>query len=144
MYRTRLLFGLAGLGILLFQPAAGFAKDYCLTNGSIQLIGIGFTVPKKNSCKSWVGFAFTSRGNSPSTGTGCTAKDGSTLNLTITTSEPERAGDVYIDSVTLALPAQTGTSYETRVSTGLSSPYSETGGPCSVSIPDVVTGDSGD
>jgi hypothetical protein len=98
MYRTRLLPALVGLGILFSLPAACLAKDYCLNLSGTQLIEIGFTVPKKNSCKPWVGFGFTFSGNSPSSGTGCTSKDGSTLSLTITTSEPESGGPTFFDS----------------------------------------------
>lgn len=147
MYRSRWLSGLAGLAVLFVLPAASFAKnkDYCVTVGSTQLIGKGFSIPAKNSCKSWVGFAFTFQGNSASSGSGCTAADGSTFNLTITTSEAEQAGAVFIDSVTLALPAQTGTDNETYVSGPTTTAFSATGAPCKgVTIPDVVTGPSED
>ena len=139
VYRTRLLPALAGLGILLSWPAAGLAKDYCLNLSGTQLIGIGFTVPEKNSCKPWVGFGFTFSGNSPSSGTGCTSKDGSTLSLTITTSEPESGGPTFFDSTVLSLPAQTGTDHENFVPDGVTSEIPATGGPCKVSIPAVVT-----
>jgi hypothetical protein len=140
MYRTRLLAALVGLGILLSLPAACLAKDYCLNLSGTQLIGIGFTVPKKNSCKPWVGFGFVFSGNSPSSGTGCTSQDGSTLSLTITTSEPESGGSTFFDSAVLSLPSQTGTDHENFVPDGVASELSATGGPCKVSIPAVVSG----
>ena len=139
MYRTRLLAALVGLGILLSLPAACLAKDYCLNLSGTQLIGIGFTVPKKNSCKPWVGFGFVFSGNSPSSGTGCTSQDGSTLSLTITTSEPEFGGATFFDSAVLSLPAQTGTDVENFVPDGVATEQPATGGPCKVSIPAVVS-----
>lgn len=141
MFRTGLLFGLVGLAILFVLPPSCFAKDYCMEIGGSDFVGRGFTIPAKNTCKSWVGFTFESEGNSPSSGTGCTSSDGSTFNLTITTSEPENGGHVYIDSITLALPAQTGTDNETSLpeSNKITS-FSATGAPCSkVAVPATVT-----
>lgn len=141
MYRTRLVVpALVGLGMVLSLPATSLAKDYCLNLSGTQLVGIGFTVPKKNSCKPWVGFGFTFSGNSPSSGTGCTSQDGSTLSLTITTSEPESGGPTFFDSAVLSLPAQTGTDHENFVPDGVTSEIPATGGSCKVSIPAMVIG----
>jgi hypothetical protein len=131
MYRTRLLPGILGLAILFVLPAACFGKDYCLTaSAGGALVGRGFKVPGKGSCNAWIGFANTEDANPPSSGTGCTSSDGTTLNLTITSTAPQNAGNVFIDSVTLALPAQTGSDIETDVSNGGTSSFTITGGVC--------------
>jgi hypothetical protein len=131
MYRTRLLPGIVGLAMLFVLPAACFGKDYCLTaSGGGALVGRGFKVPGKGSCNAWIGFANTMDANPPSSGTGCTSSDGTTLNLTITSSEPLNGGEVFIDSVTLALPAQTGSDIETDVSSGGTNSLTLTGGVC--------------
>jgi hypothetical protein len=75
--------------------------------------------------------------NSPTAGTGCTSSDGSHLALTLTTSFPEDAGLIVIDSITLSLPAQSGVSHFT-VSNGGSAAadsYSVTGRVCATKIP---------
>ena len=141
MYRTRLLLGLVGFAILFVLPGIGFAKDYCVNAGGSIFLGQKFTIPPKGSCKSWVGFTFVFAGNSPSSGAGCTSSDGKTFNLTITTAEGSAGGAVFIDSMTLSLPAQTGTDNETVVSSGNINSFSATGAPCKRGpIPAVVAG----
>jgi hypothetical protein len=141
MYRTRLMPGLAGLAALFVLPAVCFAKDYCVTSGGSTFVGKGFAIPTKGNCKSWIGFTFEFAGNSPSSGTGCTSSDGSTFNLTITTSEPENGGGAYIDSMTLALPDQTGTDHETALpDSNTINSFTATGAPCKgATVPAVVT-----
>ena len=124
MFRTRLLAGAIGLAALLALVPTVRA-DYCLTsvaNPTYVLVGRGFIIPGKGKCKPWVGFTAQAGFNSPTSGTACRATDGSHLGLTLTTSFPEAqgasAGFVEIDSITLALPAQTGTSNSTHFSSG--------------------------
>jgi len=91
--------------------------DYCLNieSGVFIIIGRGFKIPAKGQCKSWVGFSAQNSHNEPSSGTGCTASDGSTLNFTVITTFPESGGGFEQDSITLALPSQTGTDTATFV-----------------------------
>jgi hypothetical protein len=91
-------------------------KDYCISfpgHAVFELVGQGFAIPDPGRCEPWTGFFITSV-NSPSTsaGTGCTATDGSDLEITITSS---RQGIVFIDSIILSLPAQTGADEETSI-----------------------------
>jgi len=110
------------LTLVLF-PAVSQAKDYCISFTAvpgIMLVGSGFSVPKKGTCKSWLGFDAGSlvTVNVPSSGVGCTSSDGSHLSLTLTLSNPEEGGIFGVDSITMTLPAQTGTDFETSVSAG--------------------------
>jgi len=91
--------------------------DYCLNieSGVFIIIGKGFKIPAKGQCKSWVGFSAQNSHDQPSSGTGCTASDGSTLNFTLVTSFPESGGNFEQDSITLTLPSQTGTDSFTYV-----------------------------
>lgn len=123
MYCRRLQSGLLGLiAILILTPGVSRAKDYCLTvnSSTFVLVGQGFAIPPKGKCKPWTGFTAQIGLNSPSVGTGCTSLDGSHLNFTITTSFPEFFGATVADSITLALPSQSGTTFETQTGVGTS------------------------
>jgi hypothetical protein len=103
---------LTAFAAIIILAGSGVAQaDYCLNieSGVFIIIGRGFKIPAKGACKSWVGFSAQNSHNEPSSGTGCTASDGSTLNFTIVTSFPESGGGFEQDSITLALPSQTGT-----------------------------------
>src|SRR5271167_2678674 len=129
--------GLVGLAaILILAPGVAGAKNYCIggfPNITYILVGQGFTVPAKGACKTWTGFTPQLNLNSPSQGTGCTSSDGSHLSLTLTTSFPESAGFIEIDSITLSLPAQTGGTNSITISGGTITPFSGStiaGEPC--------------
>lgn len=101
---------LGGLAMLVLVPGVSQAKDYCIGftgfPGS-EFVGRGFTIPGKGQCKPFTGF-FTAVKNAPAAGTGCTSTDGSNFSLTILSSWPGSGGVVFIDSITLSLPALSG------------------------------------
>jgi hypothetical protein len=103
--------GLAGLAVvLLLVPSVAQAKNFCISgfpNPNWLLVGKGFVVPGKGVCKAWLGFNPANTNNSPTNGIGCTSSDGTNLSLNVTTSDSED-GFVEIDSISLALPAKTG------------------------------------
>jgi hypothetical protein len=108
------------VAVFALTPAA--RADYCLTNQTTPtyvLVGRGFVVPAKGACKPFNGFTGYLGQNSPTIGTGCKSSDGTRLNFTLTTSQPENNGFVEIDSITLVLPAQTGISNATYISGGV-------------------------
>jgi hypothetical protein len=121
MNYKRSLAGIAGLvGSLALAPNVSWA-DYCLafpTVPTFTMVGRGFVIPAKGQCKLWIGFTPSGSSNSPSAGTACTSSDGSNLSLTITTMQ---SGQVFFDSISMALPAQTGTDDETLLGTGSAS-----------------------
>jgi hypothetical protein len=82
-------------------------------------VGRGFVLPAKGACRDFNGFTPYLGQNSPTIGTGCKSTDGSHLNFTLITSQPENGGFVEIDSITLSLPAQNGTSNATYISGGV-------------------------
>ena len=132
----------AGVAAVFLVASAAMAKDYCLTytGFSVEAVGRGFKIPAKGKCKSWIGFTGGSvvTQNVPTSGTGCTSSDGTHVSLTFTGSNPEDGGNIFIDSVTLALPAQTGTVYETVINnaTPVRTTYGMSGAPCTkVPIP---------
>jgi hypothetical protein len=142
---SRLRAVLAGLSILVLVPGVSLAKvksaqhkskekDYCISfpgHAGFALVGQGFAIPDPGECEPWTGF-FLPNKNSPSAGTACTATDGSDLSITITSSTPGNPVLVFIDSITLSLPAQTGTDVETGVGTTTTFlTLAVTGGPCS-------------
>jgi hypothetical protein len=144
---TRLRAGLLGFVAMLFcGPLVAGAKDYCISgfaNSTYVLVGVGFTVPAKGTCKTWIGFTAQNNNNSPSAGTGCTSSDGSELSLTITTSVPQNSGHIEIDSITLSLPSQSGDTNSTNIKAGVVTSFSGTGitgGFCSgkVTIPAIT------
>jgi hypothetical protein len=111
--------GPVGIGVLLLLLCATpcHAKDYCVTllnNPNVEFVGLSFKIPGKGKCNAWHGFeaSLSHPNNFPSAGTGCTSSDGSQFNITITTTQPT-VGAVIFDSITLALPTQTGTDSET-------------------------------
>jgi hypothetical protein len=132
------------LGASIFAltlPGLSAAKDFCLTinSSTYVLIGKGFTVPLKGRCKPWTGLTVQSNFNSPSAGTGCTSSDGSHLNFTITTTFPD-SGLFFLDTITLALPALTGTDFNVEIGSTPGS-FSAVGAFCApVPIPAVTTG----
>jgi hypothetical protein len=141
------------LAILVLATAGvSQAGDYCITfNGlSISVVGRGFSIPAKGKCKVWTGFTGGTgvTQNIPSGGAGCTSSDKSHLSLTYTISNPEAGGFVVIDSVTLSLPAQTGTDVETTIvggSTPTSNSFAVTGSNCTsqhTPVPAVATDSS--
>jgi hypothetical protein len=137
---------LALMALFALAPAAH--ADYCLTNQvtpTYVLVGRGFVVPLKGACKPFNGFTPYLGQNSPTIGTGCRSSDGSHLNFTLTTSEPENGGFVEIDSINLALPSQSGTSSATFISGGVpgAGSFAVVGGVCKppTAIP-AVSGDS--
>jgi hypothetical protein len=103
---------LAGLAVvLILVPSVAQAKNFCINgfpNPSWLLVGKGFVVPGKGVCKAWLGFNPSNGDNAPTNGIGCTSSDGTNLSLNVTTSESSDAF-VEIDSISLALPAKTGT-----------------------------------
>jgi hypothetical protein len=115
-----------GLSILVLVPGVSIAKnkgpkekDYCISfpgHAGFALVGQEFVIPDAGKCIPWTGF-FVPNKNSPSAGTACTATDGSDMSITITSSTPGNPVLVFIDSVTLSLPAQTGTDVETGIGT---------------------------
>ena len=109
MYKLRI--PIAALAAILFlTPAAAFAKNYCVNgfpNPSWNLVGIGFKVPAKGTCKAWNGFNPANSDNAPTTGVGCTSSDGTNLSLMITTSDGPGAF-IEMDSVSLSLPSASG------------------------------------
>jgi hypothetical protein len=139
------------LAILVLATAGvSQAGDYCITFDGISgvaVVGRGFTIPAKGKCKVWTGFTGGSlvTQNIPSGGAGCTSSDKSHLSLTYTISNPEAGGFVVIDSVTLSLPAQTGTDVETTItggSTPTSNSFAVTGSNCTsqhIPVPAVAT-----
>ncbi|MGC1343143.1 MAG: hypothetical protein WA854_12500, partial [Candidatus Binataceae bacterium] len=52
------------------------------SNPNYILLGQGFTIPKKGTCKAWIGFV--EEPEIVSSGTGCTSTDGTELTLSIT------------------------------------------------------------
>jgi len=138
---TRLRAGLLGFAvILIFGPGVAGATNYCISgfpNSTYILVGLGFTVPAKGTCKTWTGLTTQNDFNSPSAGTGCTSSDGSELSLTITTSVPQNSGHIEIDSITLSLPKQTGDTNSTNIKSGVVTSFfgsGISGGPCSVKV----------
>jgi hypothetical protein len=121
MNHSGLLAGcLALVAPFVLVPAA--RADFCLTNSvtpTYVLVGRGFVVPAKGACKAFNGFTAYLGQNSPTIGTGCKSTDGSRLNFTLITSQPENGGFVEIDSITLTLPSQMGTSNATFISGGV-------------------------
>ena len=131
-FMTRLRAGLLGL-VAIFISAQGvaLAKNYCISgfpnSNPYILVGVGFTVPAKGTCKAWTGLTTQNSFNSPSAGAGCTSSDGKELSLTITTSVPQNAGHIEIDSITLSLPTQTGESNSTNIKGGVVTSFSASG-----------------
>ena len=130
------------VAVFALTPAA--RADYCLTNQTTPtyvLVGRGFVVPAKGACKPFNGFTGYLGQNSPTIGTGCRSSDGSHLNFTLITSQPENGGFVEIDSITLSLPAENGTSNATYISGGVpgAGNFTVVGGTCKppVAIPTV-------
>ncbi|HUY26272.1 MAG TPA: hypothetical protein VMV27_02525 [Candidatus Binataceae bacterium] len=101
--------GIVGfITLLILTPGVVLAKNYCISgfpNASYILVGQGFKVPAKGKCKPWTGF--NTQGNFPTSGNGCTSSDGTNLSLSLTTGD-EPDAFVEIDTISLALPAQTG------------------------------------
>jgi hypothetical protein len=134
MKHNRLVAGFLAL-VALFALAPAAHADYCLTNKvtpTYVLVGRGFVVPAKGACKAFNGFTPYLGQNSPTIGTGCRSSDGSHLNFTLTTSQPENGGFVEIDSITLLLPSQSGTSSATFISGGVpgAGSFAVAGGVC--------------
>lgn len=107
MHKVRV--GLAATVVaLLLLPQIASAKNYCIggfPNTAYILLGAGFKIPPKGSCRAWIGF--NKQGHSASSGTACTASDGSDVNFSITTGT-ESGGFAEIDAINLSLPSQTG------------------------------------
>jgi hypothetical protein len=121
MKQNRLFAGFLAL-VAVFALARAAHADYCLTNKvtpTYILVGRGFVVPAKGACKPFNGFTGYLGQNSPTIGTGCKSSDNSHLNFTLITTQPENNGFVEIDSISLILPAQTGTSNATFISGGV-------------------------
>jgi len=94
---------IAVLGIVLGAAAPAWA-DLCLTVPQGTYVGRGFNVPRRNKCRSFIGFRRGSRDGV--SGVGCTTADGSRLSLSYTRSgEPANR---EIGSVDLLLPQLTG------------------------------------
>ncbi len=125
----------AGLSILVLVPGVSLAKDFCVsfTGFSNQIVGRGFTVPGKGQCKPFTGF-YVPGGNSPVVGSGCTSTDGSIFSLTLTASHPDPSGGgaASIDSISLALPADSGVDNVTAITDpSASGTFPVTGAACS-------------
>ncbi len=121
----------------LFFTGVAHAGDYCLSfpaTPSFVIVGKGFSIPPKGNCKAWVGFSPQSNHDSPSTGTACTSSDGTTMNMTITTSFPEGGGGFETESIALNLPSQSGTdnyTYGFGTTLGSGGPVTANGAKCS-------------
>jgi hypothetical protein len=97
------------LTMVAMSPAVAMAKNYCITgfpNSSFVLVGEGFTVPSKGSCKAWLGFNPILGRDNPVSGVGCTSSDGTNLSLNLTTAEP---GLVEVSYISITLASHTGT-----------------------------------
>jgi hypothetical protein len=130
---TKRLLAVSVGALALLTLASAARADYCITdtdNTTYVLVGQGFLTPAKGRCKAWTGFTPQSGENSPTAGTACKSSDGSHLNLTLTTSFPEGAGFVEIDSISLALPAQTGTGFASTPGSGTATTFSVSGAVC--------------
>ena len=94
----------------LMLPAVSSAQDFCIivSASSYELIGKGFTVPAVGTCKPWTGFNSQGNSNAPSAGTACTATDGKSMALTITTTFPDFS-NFFLDSIKLPFPSEVGT-----------------------------------
>ena len=123
-------------GVLLSAPGLSMAADYCISLSGGSLVVRGFTVPPRGQCRNGAGFVGGSlTPNIPITYVGCTSSDRSQLNFTLTGSNPGNGGNIFFGSVTLSLPAQTGTYNEQDLFDGSTNanggnPYSVTGGAC--------------
>lgn len=117
----------ACLAGLLLASAALNAADYCVNFPGFVIVGKGFKVPAKGTCKPWVGFSAQQNENSPSNGTGCTSSDGTHLNLMFTTASPEESNSFEEDQMTISLPSGAVTDYYTFFMDGTGS----SGGPVS-------------
>jgi hypothetical protein len=132
-------------------PAIGLAKtkNYCINfnaaPGQVLLVGQGFSLPSKGKCKAWQGSVSGSAAtfNFPIGGNGCTSSDGTNFSLTVTGANQQNGGFALIGSVSLDLPAQTGTFQEQDLegnSEITQSPTDVTGRACSpATIPAVTT-----
>src|SRR5579871_4063296 len=102
--------GLASILMLaVLSPSVALAKNFCVTgfpNSNFVLVGLGFAVPSKGSCKAWLGFNPILGRNNPVSGVGCTSSDGSNLSLNLTTAE---SGLVEINNISITLSTHTGT-----------------------------------
>jgi hypothetical protein len=97
------------LAMVALSPAVAMAKNYCITgfpNSAFVLVGEGFTVPSKGSCKAWLGFNPILGRDNPVSGVGCTSSDGTNLSLNLTTAEPTL---VEVSYVSITLASHTGT-----------------------------------
>jgi hypothetical protein len=83
-------------------PALSHAGDFCITTGPNTWVGKNFKIPGKGKCHPWAGFE-TAEYDGVTTGTACTASDGSHVRFTLTT---VRIGYpvVFIDAIELPLP----------------------------------------
>jgi hypothetical protein len=132
-------------------PAIALAKtkNYCINfnaaPGQVILVGQGFSLPSKGKCKAWLGSVSGSAAtfNFPVGGNGCTSSDGTNFSLTVTGADQQNGGFAFIGSVSLDLPAQTGTFQEQDLegnSEITQSPKDVTGVACSpATIPAVTT-----
>jgi hypothetical protein len=103
--------------------AKGNGRNFCVsftTAPGAEIVGTTFQVPPAGKCKIFQGYfvSGTSATNAPSVGMGCTSSNKSSVSLTINTSFPEEDGRTLTDSITLALPALTGTDIEDGVASG--------------------------
>jgi hypothetical protein len=102
----------AALATLLatLLPAAAWAGagDFCIhpSIGGATFVGKKFKPPRPGQCRAWNGFLLLSvTPVAVSTGTACTASDGSALRLQLTSA---RAASAFVDYIVLPLPAATG------------------------------------
>jgi hypothetical protein len=104
--RNRLL-GLSLVTLVLFTTATPTAAgDFCIDEGGGSIwVGKNFRLPRPGQCKPWHGFLLTSFSNvSLSTGTGCTASDGTKFRLHLSNI---RENVVFEDYIILPLPSLT-------------------------------------
>ena len=98
---------LSGAGVPVSRWPRTTARQASTGFPGSQFVGRGFTIPGKGQCKPFTGF-FTAVKNAPAAGTGCTSTDGSNFSLTILSSWPGSGGVVFMDSISMSLPAQSG------------------------------------
>jgi hypothetical protein len=128
MKYARILAAIAALTLLPVLAGNAMA-DYCIAFTTFPgdfYVGRSFSLPGKGKCKAFIGFAIVGHGNSPFSGTGCVATDGSNFGLSGIYTEPDDGGSTFLVSGVLSLPSQTGSVFENE-----SSAFPVTGGKCS-------------
>ena len=115
--RTALVFIVAFVVAVSISDLAT-ASDLCIANGGVTLVGKGFGVPLRGKCKPWLGYVVNfETGPNSSTGTACTASDGSHVAIDVTTMYPGSSDTIFN---TIMLPIPLGAAGATFSSSGFS------------------------